>query len=668
MTTNVVTLLNSDGIIDPKLTDYWAADIWEVKDFPYPEKLGRRLGKAKFDFTLIQNPNIRNQMKYYSYYGLSHEYWLLSSYRNGTYNYLLWVWKFISTYHKNIQSITEMPYQESFQKYKQFLIENNKPLKGSSRNCISRYIGVYNEFYKFWLDFYDDRPEYKKDCWNVEKLGIEFNMSRRDKHINFENIPPVFRELVKEYMYQTLLVQQLITYSTATNIMKKMYLFFDFIVEEHPTWEDLRNMSRIDIERFLFYVRNIEMGGRSYTKNRKPSNRHILECISNVKRLIEYMQRYEWGEAPTIPVKLLIFPEDMPKRKFIRYSDHIKHVPDEIWEQVQQYLHLLEPEIARLIIILEASGFRVSDVCQLNYDSLIRKSDGWWLIGDQRKVRHEKHTVPISEEIVTIIKMQQEYVLSRSKEDDNPNRFLFPVLSGRNKGKAVSQKIVSNALNRLAHKMKILDKDGSIYHFKNHAFRHRYGVTLINNGMNILHVQKLMAHTSPEMTLTYARILDNTLRKEWEKVENAVRLNPHGEVIYADLSEQAEENGLELEWIRHNMDSVRLDHGFCIKSPKLNCDFLEQTLEPPCIKNNCRSFHVNQTFLDYYNSQIIKMESDIELYKKSGRHRSIELIEPKISKYKEIRESISEGTEILGLSKERREYIGSERKKGGPHG
>jgi hypothetical protein len=110
------------------------------------------------------------------------------------------------------------------------------------------------------------------------------------------------------------------------------------------------------------------------------------------------------------------------------------------------------------------------------------------------------------------------------------------------------------------------------------------------------------------------------------------------------------------------MDSIRLDHGFCIKSPKLSCDFLEQTLEPPCIKNNCRNFHSDHTFLDYYKEQIIKIESDIEIYKKPNRLRSIELIQPKLKSYKDIASSLEVGDGIYGLSKDRREYTNNERK------
>ncbi|WP_244850397.1 hypothetical protein [Brevibacillus halotolerans] len=35
--------------------------------------------------------------------------------------------------------------------------------------------------------------------------------------------------------------------------------------------------------------------------------------------------------------------------------------------------------------------------------------------------------------------------------------------------------------------------------------------------MNILHVQKWMAHASPEMTLKYTKVLDTTMRKSWEE-------------------------------------------------------------------------------------------------------------------------------------------------------
>lgn len=90
-------------------------------------------------------------------------------------------------------------------------------------------------------------------------------------------------------------------------------------------------------------------------------------------------------------------------------------------------------------------------------------------------------------------------------------------------GNPISQDSIKLNLNKLANRCNIKDKDGEIYWFKNHAFRHRYGVNLINNGMNILHVQKLMAHASPEMTLVYAQIHDKHYVMNGKRLEIMVQ-------------------------------------------------------------------------------------------------------------------------------------------------
>ncbi|MCI3986026.1 tyrosine-type recombinase/integrase [Bacillus vallismortis] len=384
----------------------------------------------------------------------------------------------------------------------------------------------------------------------------------------------------------------------------------------------------------------------------------------DVQAYISYIQKLEWGYAPKKPITYLIFPEDFPKKEPMKAVD-IKYIPDDVWEQILDNLNYLNPYYMPILMVLESSGFRISDTLLLKKNCIEKTIDGWWLIGDQRKVDYTNHRVPITDEIAYVVKAQIQFLDNIGDSSFNPKQYLFPNLTGRRKNYSISAKVFNDNLNYLVQNRQIRDRSGKIYHIKNHAFRHRYGVTMINNGMNILHLQKLMAHASPEMTLIYAQIHDNTLRQEWEKArfKGAVRLSSEGKIIEVDIEAQAKENGIELEWIRHNLDSIRLDHGFCVKSPKLSCDFLEQTLEPPCIKNNCRSFHTDYTFLDYYNDQINKIETDIKIYKKTNRLRSIELIQPKLKRYKEIALSLENGEGIYGLNKGRREYTNDERRK-----
>ena len=41
---------------------------------------------------------------------------------------------------------------------------------------------------------------------------------------------------------------------------------------------------------------------------------------------------------------------------------------------------------------------------------------------------------------------------------------------------------------------------------------------MLNGGADILTIQELLAHSSPEMTLRYAKLLDDTKRKAFESV------------------------------------------------------------------------------------------------------------------------------------------------------
>ncbi len=135
-------------------------------------------------------------------------------------------------------------------------------------------------------------------------------------------------------------------------------------------------------------------------------------------------------------------------------------------------------------------------------------------------------------------------------------------------------------MNRLAASCEIKDEDGTLFHFKNHAFRHTKAVELINAGMSLIHVQKWLAHLTPEMTLVYAKLFDSTRRKEWEQAfaRGAVRINTEGSPKVVDAEQLESEQEVEWEHIRHNLDAVRLADGYCFKPKKANCP----TQDTPC--------------------------------------------------------------------------------------
>lgn len=639
-----------------ELTDYWSKDTWNIYDCPlYTNDLKKTRTNFYFDFKITSS--LKNELKYYFFSRISTKELNLPTAWNQYYE-LKELVNFIVNECPHVLSIMDVDNIKFKICLHTFILEN-----GKSNITAKHTVSLFNQIYNFYNEFYDERPEIEKDIWDVRRLGIDFNKSTcSDYKLNFEFIPIQFRTLAKKYIERRLIVQENMSWGTAGQYMDKLPIFFNFIHEKYPSWTKLNDLNRNDIEDFIKYLRSTGIRGNRNGRVRSTSNSHINRMLIILETFIDHIQKFEWDEAPIKPVRILMFPEDKPK-VYKNKVDQIKYIPDGIWEQIMSHIDKLPNMIIPMVLLLEATGFRISDVCALKTNCLNKKEDGWWIVGNQRKVKEVNHRVPISEEVAKVVLAQIEYSKLISDEETNPEKYLFPTVFGTRKGMPIAKENVIFNLNKLARENKITDDKGNIAKIKAHAFRHRYGVNLINNGMNILHVQKLMAHASPEMTLIYAQIHDTTLRKEWEKArENgAIRINTSGKIVATNLEQQAVENGLELEWIRHNLDSIRLDHGLCVKSPKHNCDFLEQTLEPPCIKNNCRSFHVDQTFLDYYNEQIQKMESDIEIYQQTGRTRSIELIHPKIARYKEIRDGILQNGGIFGQPKARREYVNEER-------
>ncbi len=218
---------------------------------------------------------------------------------------------------------------------------------------------------------------------------------------------------------------------------------------------------------------------------------------------------------------------------------------------------------------------------------------------------------------------------------------------------------IKKALNRLAKKYEITDETGAIFHFKTHAFRHTKAVELINNGMNLFHVQKWMAHLSPEMTMVYAKLLDPTMRRAWEEAfaKGAVRIDTTGVPKSVDPQQLANENEIEWEHIRHNLDAVRLPNGYCFKPKKANCP----TQDTPCY--TCHHFCTTPDFLPQFEREEREMRELIQLGEKAGSDIWVERNTQKLSKLLPVIQVLRKGDLHHPAGKTIREYTPEERAK-----
>lgn len=631
-----------------KLEGYWLEnDIWDINspvfDKYRPEKLHKKTSVINF---AKLSAGVKEEIKYYFMINITSQKMSL----NLAIHYGLQLSRFsrfLKTHYPKMLSLTEVAPEKLKRQWTTYLISEGAKINKAGKLSNNYYESMVNQLIKIIFDFYDTRDEFEKDIWDCRKIpGARIGLTNTGFLLNFFKIPIQFRDLAKRYLKVRIVSR---SWDQCYVDLQSLKLFFTFLVKNYPNIATLSDLNRSDFENYFAWFKN-------YTKGWKKTH---IDYFVSLKLFVSYIQLAEYSEAPIKDINKLIFEEDFPKKK-IEADENIKYIPDGVIIQLEKNIDKIEPpDCIPIVILLRASGWRISDILNLKYNECLQKtSQGWYLCGDIVKTEVMGHRIPITDEVAAIVKVLIEEVKEKSTKQNNPYRLLFVRLKGRRIGKPPTRSSVSVALNRLANKYEIVDDQGKIFKFGNHAFRHTKAIELINNGMNLLHVQKWMAHASPEMTLRYARILDTTMRKSWEEVarQRIFKIDDSGNIRKIDISDIENENVIEWEYIRYNLDAVRMPLGYCMKPKKQEC----HTQLNPCL--TCRNLCTTAEFIPQYEFEICETKALIERGKIQNRTVWVEKNQALLEKYETVLEVLKTGSLYHKAGKKGREYVGEERK------
>jgi len=370
----------------------------------------------------------------------------------------------------------------------------------------------------------DTEVEFARDIWDVRHIpGARYADYDSQHLLRFTGVPGPYRPAVKQFIRTLLLSGR--TRSSCALALLTARAFLAFFATYRPGAQDFQGLQAADIEAYLGHLCQTP-----YRDGRERTATQINRYLWGLAQFLDYLQRVEHPLAPTRPLRQIIWPEHTPVTAWYRAGATVKLIPASVMEQLDQHLHRLRPKYIPMIILLRASGWRISDVLNLRYDTCLEPTErGWWLCGDIQKTKVLGHKVPITAEIAAVVQAQRALVERTVSADDNPKRYLFPATTGTGRpsrfrrGRPISYGDVWRTLNRLAITCQIRGPDGAIFRFRTHAFRHTKAVELINNGMSLATVQHWLAHASPEMTLAYAKVLDATMHCQWEEAPYASR-------------------------------------------------------------------------------------------------------------------------------------------------
>ncbi|WP_423231399.1 tyrosine-type recombinase/integrase [Bacillus cereus] len=584
-----------------ELKGFWKDDRWDIRKCPHPSAMEIAKRKAVrirwVNFQDIENIWLKIELKYFFFYHIKNEIWSAQTVwiRKGT--VIGRMLKFFISRYPDVKTITEIPIEKALSEYRMYLVKqgirttttNYKVTAKQERIKVeanSYYITMLKQFMEFYEDYYFDGKELEKDVWDRRKLNLpkeKINPTQYGYLINFKGYKNhYFKEIVKRYCQLKLNTD---SFSHVSDIAQSLRVFFNFLHDQFPHIGKIKQITRKIMEEYIGVLN--EQGLASST---------IRGKISAIQMFFSSIQRFDWED---IPQKTLIYPEDYPK--MVRPTP--RFIDDYVLEQLNKKLDKLPKYIATMVMIIQECGMRISELCSLKKDCLLQDKDGDYFLKYYQWKMKKDHIIPISKEVAELIQVHEKYT-------DPSCEYLFATKQGL----PLKQDTFRTALNDLAVEEEIVDRQGKVFRFHAHAFRHTVGTKMINNGVPQHIVQKFLGHESPEMTSRYAHIFDETLKIEFEKFQERL-VTKEGEFV--DF-EKGEVNTTDFQWFKKNINAQVLPNGYC-RLP---------IVTGPCPHANacldCTHFCTSKKFLKEHEEHLNRTEELLTYAMKNQWQRQIE--------------------------------------------
>jgi integrase/ferredoxin len=449
-------------------------------------------------------------------------------------------------------------------------------------------IALLRHIYRCVADAYDGRAEWEKDRWDLRALGMDVDPTKSARTLSFTAIAqPWLRDLAKRFLRYNASIH---TASDCLHKLTTLNHFSAFLAARHPT-------ARVaDIDRALI----VDFLG--HLPAALPSVNHRASTITRLRTILETLAHQL--QAPGLTKERVIFDEDVPKR----VKPAPRDLPDGVLAQLHQHFATLPAPIRCMTLIMLECMLRVGEVCALARDCLFQDGQGhWYLRLYQRKLKQE-HTIPLVDlAVVEAIQRQQEEVRARYGDAHpwlfpNPYRPEGPFQAGR----------YAARLNEWAAAHEIVGPTGALWRFQAHQFRHTGAQRLLDRGVSLPAISRLLGHHGLDMTEVYARKRAATIRAELERtIRTRVTVDADGRVVRGDP--RAEDP--DLQALRQDLRGAVLPIGTCGRLRVLGaCEH-----EHACA--TCRFWRTSTEDLPRLDEWVRRQERLLPLARQQGNER-----------------------------------------------
>lgn len=352
------------------------------------------------------------------------------------------------------------------------------------------YYTTCNALWSFLVNIYDERPEYEKDTWDVRKLGIPVNIAVHKPiyEVSFSKIKQEwFKALAKDFVFFILPIRAM---GTITQYMVVFRHLSSFLDSKYPEMTSFQAFDRVVAEGFLRYL-----GKRGYSAN------WFNTCISCIRTFFQM----ELMRGKDVPINDVFIDTDYQKKVI----GEPEFFTDFELRQINAHLDDVPPQIARMTIVMEECGLRLSDLCSLTIHingrpCLVETSNGDYTLTYYMPKVKRNVSIPIS--IVAALTIKS--AIEESQRDVGQDaKYVFSKTADR----PFSTDNYRRAMQAMAAKNELVTDDGAFLKIRGHTFRGTVATDLVNAGLQITLVKDLLGQKTLGVLKHYVKIHNETM-------------------------------------------------------------------------------------------------------------------------------------------------------------
>lgn len=491
--------------------------------------------------------------------------------------------------------------------------------------------GTLRRIYRpLWIA-YDPRPWWQREVWDPRldsAIPLRAHEPNGEKLLNFLALRQAWLRAGAQWYFKVSLELERLTWSTVRGFLKalaELSAFLEARGVDDPWLRERPAEVRVLMLDFLGELKARKVR-RGPTAGRPLSGAQVANHMVGIEGFYRFMADEREQAAAALGDRrwLRLGPEHT---RFWRYGEKpARHhrlderhlLTDAAFAQIMAGLHVLgdpvnegglgDEQAMRALMLLARTGRRLNEILLLDFDPLIAidalppdagEAMAAKMRYQQTKIDDAPDTIFVDEEIVAIVRAQQQWVRERIlATEDTARGYLFIRRSENRFGtRPYTDGAFQQQLSRLVRRLDLRDDHGRPIDFRRtHRFRHTRATSLLNAGVPLHVVQRYFGHLSPKMTMHYAQTLAATHEREFLRYHK----------ITADARELAVDprDLYDLLELDQRADRV-LPNGYCMLPPRQVCERGNACL-------TCDKFATDASFLGEHEDQLGRLVDLIE--------------------------------------------------------